>query len=115
MASRAHALGMSIGLKNSLAILGSVQNVVEFAVNESCVQYNECGVYNSFISSKPVFHIEYMGSLNAYKVKGKRWVNSVSQGCTSYPSGLSTVIKTIQLDGSIQFCNGQVANTAVVN
>jgi hypothetical protein len=115
MATQAHKLGLAIGLKNSLAILGSVSNWVQFAVNEDCVNYNECGAYNSFITSKPVFHIEYMYSLQSYKAKQKRYVNSVTQGCPSDPSGMSTLIKTIQLDGSVQFCNGSIYYTSVTN
>lgn len=50
---------MSIGLKNSDSILPQVQDVVQFAVNEECAANNECSVYQAFLMSKPVFHIEY--------------------------------------------------------
>jgi hypothetical protein len=58
LASQASALGLSIGLKNAGDIINYVLPIVQFAVNEQCVQYSECNLWNSFISAKkPVFHI----------------------------------------------------------
>ena len=51
---------MTFGLKNAGAIITAVLPVVDFSVNEQCVQYNECATFQPFIAAgKPVFHIEY--------------------------------------------------------
>lgn len=51
-----HALGMKYSLKNSLELIKHLDGV-DFYQNESCHQYNECGVYKDV--KKPVFNIEY--------------------------------------------------------
>jgi hypothetical protein len=116
MASEAAKLGLSIGLKNSMVILPAVKDVIQFAVNEQCQEYHECGVYLDFIATKPVFHIEYLSTaLQPFKAKNKRYVSNVAQACASLPAGMTTIIKSLSLDGSVQFCDGSVAYTAVVN
>jgi len=60
LAAEAHQYGLAIGLKNAEALLPSVQNDIEFAVNEECATYGGCRTYESFINKgKAVFHIEY--------------------------------------------------------
>jgi Glycoside-hydrolase family GH114 len=59
MAKEARNYNMSIGLKNSDAILSQVEDVIQFAVNEECAANEECSVYKDFLKRKPVFHIEY--------------------------------------------------------
>jgi hypothetical protein len=59
MADEARQYNMSIGLKNADSILPEVQHVIQFAVNEECAANNECNVYEDFLRTKPVFHIEY--------------------------------------------------------
>jgi hypothetical protein len=59
MASEARQYNMSIGLKNADSILSRVQDEIQFAVNEECAANNECNVYEDFLRTKPVFHIEY--------------------------------------------------------
>ncbi len=87
LASAAHERGMAAGLKNMLDS-GSVNKLspyVEYAVNEECLQYDECDVLVSgFISQgKPVFHVEYTG--------GK------TKMCNSKPQGFSSIYKTLDL------------------
>jgi hypothetical protein len=65
MAKEAARYNMSIGLKNSDAILSQVQDVIQFAVNEECAAMGECSIYKSFLKSKPVFHIEYTKTKSA--------------------------------------------------
>ena len=51
---------MKTGLKNSLAIIPDVVNIVDFAVNEQCSVFLECDKYDPFTKAgKPTFHIEY--------------------------------------------------------
>ena len=99
MVDQAHARGMAIGLKNSMAVFHGWQltNVdtngdsehyepYDFAVNEQCNEYSECGAYSRFMNvlNKPVFHTEYTG-----------------EECTHVGTGLST----IWCDGNEGLCN----------
>ncbi|KAB8302391.1 hypothetical protein EYC80_005813 [Monilinia laxa] len=60
LAAEAHGRGMGIGLKNAGEIIDQVLDNVQFAVNEQCVQYQECDTWQVFIDhGKPVFNIEY--------------------------------------------------------
>lgn len=57
LAAEAAKYGMSTGLKNAQSIIASVADVVQFAVNEECKTVTkDCGVYNDFVTKKPVFH-----------------------------------------------------------
>ncbi|ORX45406.1 hypothetical protein BCR36DRAFT_585718 [Piromyces finnis] len=62
LATTAHSLGLSIGLKNTLGIIEDVGDYFDFAINEECVKYNECYRYKNFINKgKPVFGVTYNG------------------------------------------------------
>jgi len=63
IASKAHQLGISIGLKNAVGLLKDLEPNFDFAVNEQCFQYKECHHYQIFIGkNKAVFGAEYRGS-----------------------------------------------------
>lgn len=81
LASEAHTRGLSAALKNDINQLSQLAPVFDFAINEQCNQYNECGGYTSFVNNnKAVFNIEYQAlpssfcpamntaSINAYKM-----------------------------------------------
>ncbi len=56
----AHARGMSMGLKNGPGLAARMAPVADWALNESCALYDECGAYAAFVAlSKAVFHVEY--------------------------------------------------------
>ncbi|GBG31576.1 Hypothetical Protein FCC1311_078002 [Hondaea fermentalgiana] len=56
----AHNLGLAIGLKNSLALVDDMADVYDFAVNEQCQQYNECGQLAPFAAqNKGILNVEY--------------------------------------------------------
>lgn len=62
LGNSAHELGISIGLKNVLGIINEVGNYFDFAINEECIDYNECYLYKDFIKSgKAVFGVTYNG------------------------------------------------------
>ncbi|KAE9980436.1 hypothetical protein EG327_006560 [Venturia inaequalis] len=112
LSATAASHGMSTGLKNGGDIAQSVLNDVQFAVNEQCVQFNECSVFDCMINAgKPVFHIEYpdQGSLT----------RQVLCAAGSLGSSFSTVLKKLSLDGYVQVCSngliGAIARTAVIN
>ena len=95
LAAAAHARGLAVGLKNDLAQLADIAHAYEFAVNEECFTWEECDVYadNFVAAGKPVFHIEYVPPSQAAAVC------AVTQ-----PLGLSTVIKSYDLDAPVTFC-----------
>lgn len=60
LAEAAHGLGLAIGLKNDLDQIKDLVGHFDFAVNEECFQYGECGLLKPFVDAgKPVFGIEY--------------------------------------------------------
>lgn len=98
MANEAHALGMSIGLKNAEEIIPTVQDDIEFAVNEECTKTGKCGLYLPLLNSgKPVFHIEYGTAADAPTF----CLGSLPQG-----NQYDTVIKNLSLDGWVAYCDG---------
>jgi hypothetical protein len=60
LARLAHSLGLAIGLKNDLDQTAALEPDFDFAVNEECFRYGECGRLTPFTAAgKPVFHAEY--------------------------------------------------------
>ncbi|KAF9735093.1 endo alpha-1,4 polygalactosaminidase precursor [Paraphaeosphaeria minitans] len=63
LASTAAANNLAIGLKNALDLIPDVVDVVQFAVNEQCHDYDECAKYKPLTeANKAVFNIEYGGN-----------------------------------------------------
>lgn len=60
MATTAHNNYLAIGLKNAGDLVNQTLAFMDWQINESCVQYDECALFQPFIGAgKPVFHIEY--------------------------------------------------------
>ncbi len=60
LAREARRRGLAAGLKNDVEQVGRLVSNFDFAVNEECFQYRECGTLRPFISAgKAVFHVEY--------------------------------------------------------
>lgn len=60
LASSAHARGLGVALKNDLAQVTELVGDFDFAINEECFQYNECGELAPFVQAgKAVLHVEY--------------------------------------------------------
>jgi len=58
----AHARGLSVGLINDLVQIKDLVAYYDWAMNESCSAYNECGYMKPFIdANKPVFSLNYNG------------------------------------------------------
>lgn len=67
LATLAHDRGLSIGLKNNVDQIADLVNYFDWALNEQCNQYNECGGYSRFIAqNKAVFGVEYSGSTSSF-------------------------------------------------
>lgn len=90
MATEAHARGLSIGLKNDVDQISALQPAFDWALNEECNQYSECGSYSAFTNAgKAVFNAEYSGSASSVCPK---MVNMK----------ISSIIKNLDLDASIK-------------
>ena len=60
LADAAHRRGLAAGLKNDLGQIDQLEPFFDFAINEECFYYRECGKLRRFIAAgKPVFHVEY--------------------------------------------------------
>ena len=67
LANAAHARGLSIGLKNNVEQVGALVSSYDFAINEQCDQYNECGLLKPFIDAgKAVLHVGYKLDTNSF-------------------------------------------------
>jgi len=65
LGNTAHELGISIGLKNVPGLIGKLESYFDFAINESCIEHSECGLYKPFLNNnKAVFGITY-GDFNS--------------------------------------------------
>jgi hypothetical protein len=85
IADLAHARGLAIGL-NDLVQSSTLEPYFDFALNEQCVQYNECNYLTAFPKAgKAVLHIEYS--------------KTPSQFCPiTVPMGFSSLQKHTSLD-----------------
>lgn len=107
--------GLALGLKNAGSIVNTVSEFTEFSVNEQCVQYSECSTFARFIElGKPVFHIEYPEDVSSSDWRGSNQYCS-NQGDAEGSEGFSTVLKNMDLDGFVRYCNGDVATTDVMS
>ncbi|HET7509734.1 MAG TPA: endo alpha-1,4 polygalactosaminidase [Solirubrobacterales bacterium] len=60
VATRVHALGMAVALKNDPRQAGALLDRFDFAIVEQCFQYEECGSFEPFVrAGKAVFEAEY--------------------------------------------------------
>lgn len=82
LAELAHERGLAVALKNDVDQIPDLVGVFDFAINEQCFQYNECGTlasatkpatgYGLFIKAgKPVFQVEYSGETATFCAKAK--------------------------------------------
>ncbi|PTD01206.1 hypothetical protein FCULG_00012662, partial [Fusarium culmorum] len=108
LSETAASFNMSTGLKNAGNVISEVISDVHFSVNEQCVEYSECDTFAQFIShGKPVFHIEYPkgapGKVSAKTVGGI----CSGKGKANGSKGFSTVIKKMNLDTWVEYCDGK--------
>jgi hypothetical protein len=92
VASEAHARGLSVGLKNDLDQVKSLQPYYDWALNEQCNEYSECDDLSAFVSAgKAVFGVEYSGSASKF--------------CPTMVSDkFSWLLKDLDLDASVTPC-----------
>jgi hypothetical protein len=73
VAAQAHARGLSVGMKNGVEVVDAdTVAAFDWALNEECFQYHECGVYDAFIDAgKAVLNVEYAGQMSSYCPKAR--------------------------------------------
>ena len=84
LANLAHRMGFSVGLKNDLSQADTLQPYFDFAINEQCWQYSECGHLRSWPSTygKAVFNVEYGKKARTFcpEANADRWnFNSIGK------------------------------------
>ena len=93
IATTAHSLGLSVGLKNDVDQTAQLEPFFDWALNEQCNQYSECGTEAVFTqANKAVFNAEY-GSSNSFcaadiaaHINGVRFDLNLN-GATDVPCG----------------------------
>jgi hypothetical protein len=68
LANLAHKYGLTVALKNDVEQLVDLAPYFDYAVNEQCQQYNECGGYTTYFinAGKTVFQVEYKLQLGKF-------------------------------------------------
>jgi hypothetical protein len=61
LANLAHSQGLTVALKNDVEQVPDLAPYFDFAINEQCEQYSECGNYTTYFANagKAVFQVEY--------------------------------------------------------
>jgi hypothetical protein len=61
LANLAHSKGLTVALKNDVEQIPDLAPYFDYAINEQCEQYRECGNYTTYFASanKAVFQVEY--------------------------------------------------------
>jgi hypothetical protein len=103
IASWAHEQGLSVALKNDMGQLDSLVGDFDWALNEQCYQYGECGGYaGSFLKAgKAVFGVEYQGDSASFCPKARQ-------------AHMSWLKKKLDLGPYREACNeGRTAGTGI--
>jgi hypothetical protein len=102
IATEAHARGLSVGLKNDLDQVATLQPHFDWVLDEQCNQYSECDMLEPFVKAgKAAFGVEYSGSASNFCPKmvtdGYSWLlkdldltAKVTQCCTYASGGCAT-------------------------
>lgn len=99
LAAQAHQRGLAIGLKNDVSQIALVSHLFDFAVNEQCIEFDECAGYAAFVSQgKPVFNAEY----------AQRYRNNAGGArdalCTqAHAASIHTLVLPLALDDASRF------------
>lgn len=99
LADEAHQRGLSIGLKNTLGLVEELAATYDFAVNEQCHQFGECGELSPFVDlGKPVLNAEYVDGDTFLSADAAR-----AEVCRqAAAAGTATLILPLDLDDSFR-------------
>ncbi len=90
VAQLAHQRGLGVALKNDIEQAATLAPSFDFAINEQCVEYDECNALEPFVAAgKAVLHVEYNESVGAF--------------CGKLP-GFSSMRKHLSLDAWREAC-----------
>jgi hypothetical protein len=93
LATEAHARGLSVGLKNDLDQVEALEPSFDWALNEECISWDECGMLDPFIEAG---YVDDPGD-------GPAAQDEVCPPLAD--SGFSTLIKTWDLDAWVLTCD----------
>jgi hypothetical protein len=81
LANTAHRHGLSAALKNDVEQIPDLLSSFDYTINESCFNYGECGNVRRFVAAgKPVFQVQYGGSLDRFCPPANRFrFNSIQK------------------------------------
>jgi hypothetical protein len=66
LANLAHSKGLTVALKNDVEQVPDLAPYFDYAINEQCEQYSECGNYTTYFANKAVFQVEYKLKLSNF-------------------------------------------------
>jgi hypothetical protein len=67
LANLAHTKGLTVALKNDVEQIPDLAPYFDYAINEQCQQYSECGNYTTYFApTKAVFQVEYKLSTSKF-------------------------------------------------
>lgn len=96
IADQAHLRSLSVGLKNDVDQLEELEPWFDWALNEECHEFEECGTYTPFRrAGKAVFHTEYVSDFS-------RAEDKAAEVCVH--SGFSTLVKLLDLGPQAVAC-----------
>ena len=96
IADQAHMRSLSVGLKNDVDQLEELEPWFDWALNEECHEFEECGTYTPFRrAGKAIFHTEYVSDFS-------RADELADELCVH--SGFSTLVKLLDLGPQIVAC-----------
>jgi endo-alpha-1,4-polygalactosaminidase (GH114 family) len=105
LANEAHSRNLSVALKNAGNIVPTVIDIVEYSVQEQCIEFKNCEQFMPFIkANKPVFHVEYPKGDNTNNNNLVATDTRTSICDDSAAAGFSTIIKNMNLDNFIESC-----------
>ena len=96
IADQAHMRSLSVGLKNDIEQLEELEPWFDWALNEECHEFEECGTYTPFRrAGKAIFHTEYVADFSTAEAKA-------AEVCV-HP-GFSTLVKLLDLGPQVIAC-----------
>jgi len=97
LSNMANARGLSIGLKNDLGQIPTLHPYFDWALNEQCLEFNECNALQPFITAnKAVFGVEYLTA--------EHTPDTTSVCAVSDANKYSWIIKNPELDSWVDSC-----------
>jgi len=68
LANLAHTYGLTVAMKNDVEQVPDLASYFDYAINEQCQQYNECGNYTTYFinAGKTTFQVEYKLSFTKF-------------------------------------------------